>query len=315
MNTYAIEIVSCNNLTIKDITWIGCGVNNDEIGAIVIFRSSVIIQKSDFQYSVGPAIQLIPFFFHNESFVMIDQCNYMNNNYYRGHGAAIALSFDLPGIGKFRINNTTVGTLKINNCNFCYNEGAKSIVYLENTHVAMYYNNTFYNNQGVPIYMSHNCSLHISGDILFKNNRAENGAGIYIRDHSTVIFGENSNVKFINNSVDYNGSVIFMNSYSSITFEQNSIATFNNNKDISGTIYSEDNSNITFTATSRVIFNSNSVMQCGAAIYSFDNSHLTFTGSSNVTFSKNVVSTNERSRDMEFGGIIFSSTNSHIIIV
>ena len=177
----------------------------------------------------------------------------------------------------------------------------------------MYFNNTtFYNNRVVSIYLSNNCFLHISGDILFKNNIAENGAGMYISDDSIVVFGENSNVKFINNSVYHNGSAIFMNSHSSVIFEQNSTATFNNNKGISGTIYSEDNSNITFKATSHVMFNSNSVTQYGAAIYSFDNSHVTFTGSSNVTFSNNIVSTNERSKDIEFGGIIFSSTYSHI---
>ena len=299
MNTDAIEILDCNNLTIQGITWIGCGVVNNfnsfniyTRAAIAIHYSSVIIQKTSFQYSIGPAIEV-----SFTSNLIIDQCNFMNNNNYRGHGAAITVSY-------------LFGTFKISNCNFSYNEGAKSIVYLESSHGAMYYNNTFYNNQGVSI-LSHNCSLSINGDILFKNNRAENGAGIYISDHSTVIFGENSNVKFINNSVDHNGSAIFMNNHSSVTFEQNSIAIFNDNKGISGTIYSEDNSNITFKATSQVIFNSNSAMQYGAAIYSFDNSHVTFTGSSNVTFSNNVVSTNERSRDMEFGGIIFSSTHSH----
>ena len=79
---------------------------------------------------------------------------------------------------------------------------------------------------------------------MFKNNRAHNGAGIYISGHSIVKFGENSNVRFINNSVDYNGSAIFINNNSTITFEQNSVATFKDNKGISGTIYSEDNSNI-----------------------------------------------------------------------
>ena len=306
MNTNAIMIRYCSNLTIQGITWIGCGVNSFSISyinaraAIAIYHSSVIIQKSSFQYSIGPAIEV--YSLYRDIMMMIDQCNFMNNNYYRGHGTAVVVYY-------------LSGTFKISNCNFSYNEGAKSIVYLVvlDIHVAMYYNNnTFYNNQGIATYLSSYCSLHISGDILFKNNRAENGAGIYISDHSTVIFGENSNVKFINNSVDHNGSAIFMNNHSSVTFEQNSIATFNDNKGISGTIYSENNSNITFTATSQVIFNSNSVMQYGAAIYSFDNSHITFTGSSNVTFSNNVVSTNERSRDMEFGGIIFSSTHSHI---
>ena len=120
--------------------------------------------------------------------------------------------------------------------------------------MAMCYNNTFYNNRGVPIYLSCNCSLHISGDNLFKNHRAENGAGIYISDHSAVVFCENSNVKFMNNSVDHNGSAIFINSHSSITFEQNSIATFDDNAGICGAIYSENNSNITFTPASPMIF-------------------------------------------------------------
>ena len=302
MNTHTIIIEDCNNITIQGITWIGCGVVNNfnsfnsyTRAAIRIYYSLVvIIQKSSFQYSIGPAIKV-----HSTVNLIIDQCNFMNNNNYREHGAAITVSY-------------LFGTFKISNCNFSYNEGAKSIVYLEYNHEAMYYNNTFYNNQGVSIYLSHKCFLSISGDILFKSNRAENGAGIYISDHSIVIFGENSNVKFINNSVDHNGSAIFMNSHSNVTFEQNSTTTFNDNKGISGTIYSEDNSNTTFKATSQVIFNSNSAMQYGAAIYSFDNSHVTFTGSSNVTFSNNVVSTNERSRNMEFGGIIFSSTHSHI---
>ena len=306
MNTQAIEIVYCSNLTIQGITWIGCGVHllsitptsNNIRAAITIYRhSKIIIRKTSFQYSNGPAIKAYLWY----TMIMIDKCNFMNNSYYREHGAAITVSF------------YSSGTFKIINCNFSYNE-AKSIVYLEeDSLVAMYYNNTtFYNNQGVSIYLSPHCSLNVTGDILFKNNRVENGAGVYISDHSTIIFGENSNVKFINNSVDHNGSAIFMNSHSSVMFEQNSIATFNDNKGISGIIYSEDNSEIIFAATSSVTFNSNTVMQYGAAIYSFDNSHVTFTGSSNVTFSNNVVSTNERSTDMEFGGIIFSSTHSHI---
>ena len=295
MNTHAIEISLCHNITIQGITLIGCGVysfNDIKLytrAAIAIDYSSVKIQKSSFQYSIGPAIKVDSNY--RDIIMMIDQCNFMNNNYYRGHGAAITVYY-------------LFGTFKISNCNFSYNEGAKSIVYLENSHGAMYYNNTFYNNQGVSIYLSHKCFLSISGDILFKNNRAENGAGIYISDHSTVIFGEKSNVKFINNSVDHNGSGMFMNSNSSVTFEQNSIATFNDNKGISGTIYSEDNSNITFKGTSRVIFNSNLVMQYGAAIYSFYDSHVTFTGSTNVKFMNNSVDHN--------GSAIFINSHSSV---
>ena len=300
------EINACKDLTFQGITWIGCGaqnlISNYDNAVMTVTDSSVFIQKNTFQYSSGPALH----FFYLHSDFTITHCSFMNSNY-RGHGAAIYINFYYPSYSDASI---------INNCDFSYNEGVKSIVYLGNSHDSyngsMYFSNTtFYNNQGVSIYLSPNCFLYISGDILFKNNIAENGAGIYISDNSTVVFGDNSNVKFINNSVDHNGSAIFMNSHSSVAFEQNSIATFNDNKAISGTIYSEDNSNIIFKATSHVMFNSNSVTQYGAAIYSFDNANVTFTGSSNVTFSNNIVSTNERSRDMEFGGIIFSSTYSH----
>ena len=227
------------------------------------------------------------------------------NNIYRDHGADITV--------KLCPSNSSDTQLIISNCDFSYNEGTASIFYLEDHHVSMYYiNTTFYNSQGVPIYLSYSCFLHISGDIIFMNTITENGAGIYISNHSTVTFGENSNVKFINNSADYKGGAIFMNIHSSVTFEKESIVSFNDNKGISGTIYSEDNSNITFKANSQVIFDSNSATQHGTAICSIDNSHVTFTGSSNVTFSNNVLFTNEKSGDLKFGGIIFSSTYSHI---
>ena len=305
-----IIIDDCNDLTFQGITWIGCGapnlIYNDADAVMSVIDSSVFIQQNTFQYSFKPALS---FFFFQSNFT-ITNCSFMNSNY-RGHGAAIYLDYYGEPIYYPSYSNAS-----IINCDFSYNEDVKSIVYLrspdDSYSRSVYLNNIkFYNNQGVSIYLTSYWFLHISGDILFKNNTAENGAGIYISDHSTVVFGENSNVQFINNSVDHNGSAIFMNSHSSVTFEQNSIATFNDNKGISGTIYSEDNSNITFKATSQVIFNSNSVIQYGAAIYSSDNSHVTFTGSSNVTFSNNTVSTNERSRDKEFGGIIFSSTYSH----
>ena len=292
-----IQMLNCNNVTFQGITWIGCGEQHPTFKYPQIFvfnSSSVFIQKNTFQYSLGPALYSLL------SNFTINYCTFMNS-IYKGNGSAITMSY----------HDTAI----ISNCDFSYNEGVESIIYFDNpvNNVYMHFNNTtFYNNQGVSIYLSFNCSLHIGGDILFKNNSAEKGAGIYITDYSTVIFHEYSDVKFINNSVDNNGSAIFISNHSSVTFEQNSIATFNNNKGISGTIYSEDNSDITFKATSQVIFNNNSVTQYGAAIYSSDNSDVTFTGSSNVTFSNNIVSINKRSRDMEFGGIIFSSTYSHI---
>ena len=297
-NSGALDLASCQDVTIRGITWIGCGGYNVlPMPVIWNYHSSLLIQKCTFQFSKGPVL-----YFLNPLRFIIDHCNFINSQYYRGHGAAIFLT-----------KLSLLGAHVISNCDFSNNEGVKSIVYLEDTDYVLFYykNTTFYNNQGVSIYLSPYCFLHISGDILFNKNTAENGAGIYISDHSAVIFGENSDVKFINSSVDHNGSAIFVNSHSNVTFEQNSVVIFDENKGISGTIYSEGNSNIIFRATSQVIFNNNSATQYGAAIYSFDNSHVTFTGSSKVTFSNNVVSNYEGSRDMKFGGVIFSSSCSH----
>ena len=57
---------------------------------------------------------------------------------------------------------------------------------------------------------------------MFENNVAEDGAGIYISDHSTVMFGENSNTKFINNTVYHNGAAIFLHTNCSAIFDNNS---------------------------------------------------------------------------------------------
>ena len=99
------------------------------------------------------------------------------------------------------------------NCTFSYNGIAESITYFDivSSLLNIYFNTTnFYNNQGVSVYLSRYTSLHVSGDILFENNVAENGAEIYISDHSTVTFDESSNAKIVNNSVYHNCAAIFV---------------------------------------------------------------------------------------------------------
>jgi len=96
-------------------------------------------------------------------------------------------------------------------------------------------------------------NLHINGQVIFENNTAENDAGIHISDYSTVIFGKNSNVKFINNS----GAAIFLNDHSIVLFDLNSNVTFNSNK------------------ASQVIFKSNTA-ENGAGIYISDYSTVVF---------------------------------------
>ena len=267
-------ILHSSNVDIEGITWIGCGGYDGYLTPVILIQPhrreiGLHICKCSFQHSVAPAISS-----HVTGYYLwrihAKNCNFMNNNKYRGHGAVIQLS-----------QLFFISWLIINNCNFSNNGAAKSVIYIQRVHNSFLYHSNFYNNQGVPIYLSNYADLHISGNVLFENNVAEDGAGIHISDDSSFIFHENSVVKF------------------------------NNNKATNGTIYSKVSSNITFTANSEVTFYSNSAAQYGSAIYSFHNSHVTFTGNSKVTFSNNNVSLSDTNH--QFGGTIYSEIYSDVI--
>ena len=315
----------CRNIRVEGISWIGCGSydisNNIDNSALLLICDGILIQNCNFQYSVGSALAI----YHSRENVNISYCNFMNNNNYVHHGSAIQCSFDneidfdsylFHGLLK---NTQSTFTLHISNCDFSHNGYAKSILsfdyhyknYNSITHIYLS-NSSFQNNQGIPVYLPHdNFILHINGEVLFENNVAESGAGLYINEeNSYVIFHRNSIVKFINNSVDHNGATIFLNSHSSVTFEQNSHVTFNDNKATNGTIYSKASSNVTFKATCLVKFNGNSASQYGSAIHSFDNSQVVFKGKSSVTFSNNFVSSNVI--DLWLGGTVFSENNGYV---
>ena len=307
VNGGGIDLYKSKNVTIEGITWIKCGSNNTPVISVyynayiislVASSGMIIIQNCTFQQSLGQAILLSVV---NENVnIMINHCNFTNNH----HGAVAIQSKDII-------------TIYINNCNFIYNSESIHVsinVYLHPSKSILYLKDTkFYNNQGVSVYVlsAPGYVLHISGDVLFENNVAENGAGIYIKDlYTGVIFGKNSNAKFINNSVDHNGATIYLMRNSYVIFEQNSIVTFTDNKATNGTVYCEAGSYVIFEGTSEVTFNGNSATQYGAAIYSSDYSHVKFAGNSKITFSNNVVFPNDIS--LQYGGIIFSKHSSDI---
>ena len=312
VNGGGLKLWQCSDVIIEGITWIGCGKydNTNDVPVIELVLGSIMIriQKCTFQYSLGKAISLDHVL--TNAAVIIDNCKFMNNEHYRGHGTAIFFSHV----------NTNVN-IQIANCIFHFNGEAESIVYVDHDHVfsdayhSIYLNtSSFFYNQGVSVYLPrYFVTLHIIGEVLFENNVAESGAGIYINNNSTIAFNENSNVKFINNSVDHNGTAILINHFSNVIFEQNSKITFQDNKATKGTIYCKDNSNVTFKTTCEVTFSSNLAIQYGAAIYSSDNCHVTFTENSKVTFSNNVVlSTNTYGLVLQHGGTIYSENNSSI---
>ena len=259
-----------SKLTIGGINWIGCGGYSAPVILMEFYSASgsdIKIQKCTFQHSIAPAIGSLLDRSVQDMNILIDNFIFINNNLYRGHGTAIYYSISFNS------------TITVNNCNFSYNDGA-SLIYIINENNIYINNCTFYNNQGASIYLTNHVKLHIYGKVSFENNVADNGAGIYISDHSTITFGENSTVKF------------------------------NNNKAINGTIYAKVSSNVTVKANCEVTFNNNSATQYGAAIYSSDNSHVTSAENSKVTFSNNDISLSESDAVYQFGGTVFIETYS-----
>ena len=253
-NSGALNITFCHNWIIQGIIWDGCGTEH-EPGLKLRESSNITIQNCSFQHSIGQAVVLT-------GDVKINHCKFVNNTHYRGHGAAVHYSSTN--------SKAFQHVLVIYGCNFTYNKLAESLVYIESSIFA--HKNTinfchtkFDHNQGACVFVV-NQNVNLKGKVSFHNNMAKNGAGIYISDHSTVLFGENSNVAFIENSANSIGGAVFLRNHSSIVIDQNSKVIFIKNKAINGTIYSESSSNVTFKATCQVIFNNNTAMQSGSAI-------------------------------------------------
>ena len=289
VNGGGLQVEFCNNLTIQDITWIGCKT------ALRIYNSKdVMIRRCSFLYSKRQAIEMS----EPSKNVSVDYCKFMHNNHYRGHGSAIHYSTNNP---------STEVTININNSEFSFNIGSKSIIYIKQSleHILNHYisNSTFQNNQAISIYLSGPQNINFTGDLLLKNNKAEIGTGLCVSNHSTATFGENSIVKFINNMADHYGAAIFLDNHSSIVFDKNSIAKFNDNNATNGTVYSKDSSVVLFKGTCRVTFNSNKARLYGAAILSSENSQITFTGNSSVNFTNNIIP--NHNQNSMLGGTIF----------
>ena len=309
VNDSGLQIFYSYNLTIKGITWIGCGATEamyttfeKNIPVLFITKShNVIIQKCSFLHSVGQVIRLSEV----SGYVNITNCTFVNNNHYKDHGTAIEL---LTGL-----NLELLTMFIVNSCDFRSNKGADSIIYIMRHTFCITYliNSNFYNNGGTSIYLARYCILYIIGDVLFERNVAKSGAGIYITDYSIVMFRKNSNITFINNTVHHNGAAIFLNNNSSAIFNNNSVVTFYHNKASKGIVYSNCNSTVMFKATCKVTFNRNSATQYGAAIYSFDKSQVVFAGNATVTFNSNTILFNDA--HLHHGGTLLSKNNGYIV--
>ena len=217
-NSGGLHFISCSNCTIEGITWKRCGARNisGDGNAYPVLQltnsSNITIQNCSFQHSMSQAVVLPGI----SGDVNINYCSFLYNKQYEGHGTAIHLSSN---------NKLIVSPFNIivNNCNFFYNEGAKSIVYFGqpstiHCDILNLSDSIFFHNKGVPIYLS-NQDLLIHGDVKFQNNIAENGGGIFASDHSNVIFHKSGIVEFTNNTAYSNGGAVFLTNQSSVLFK------------------------------------------------------------------------------------------------
>ena len=274
----ALHLIYCHNSIIQGIVWDGCGTTIKP--AIKLSNSSKItIKDSTFQHSKGQVLVLSEV----SDNVTVTHCNFVYNNQYGGHGVAIHYS----------LSNAISSLFTISNCNFSYNRCNRSIVYIENRifnldhgHDIIIHNSLFSYNQGTSFFII-NQQIQLDGKIIFHNNVAEIGTGIDIRNHSTVKFGENSNVEVMQNSAGKMGGAVLSINHSSVIFEQNSIAIFSSNN--CSAIYAGTNSNITFTANCQVRFTNNSAAS-GGSFMCTDNSKIAIKGNSSITFHGNKAS-------------------------
>jgi len=254
-NVGGMYFTICRNFIIQGITWDGCGNenidDNTEPGLKLNYSSNITIQNCSFQHSIREAVVLLEVLD-----VSIRKCKFVNNCHYSGHGVAIHYSSS-------NTTNHSQLVFTINNCNFTQNKCAKGVIYIGQSEkrkpehnknmTIFFYNSIFYDNQGVSVYAV-NQWFSLNGKVLFQNNKANKGAGIYISDHSTVIFGENSDIASINNTADYGGAIFSY--YGDVTFKEHSIATFSNNiaHGYGGAIHSSSHSNVSFIEYSIATF-------------------------------------------------------------
>ena len=113
--------------------------------------------------------------------VTINHCEFVNNHLYN---TAI---YYLSNKGN---HSDDIHELLINNCNFTYNLGGTSIMYVGTSQVTFSLRNSvFYKNQGNPMYIS------ISDTVIFEENLAEDAYG------GEILADKNSSISFHTNSI------------------------------------------------------------------------------------------------------------------
>ena len=107
--------------------------------------------------------------------------------------------------------------IKMQYTNFDQNKRDNSVVHIATKQIGSTRNrikllvntSTFTNNIGSPMYLS-TCDVKLSGNLLFKNNTAENGGALYLNQGTTVTIDDKATVQFIGNTAILNGGAIYV---------------------------------------------------------------------------------------------------------
>ena len=281
-NAGGIYFEQCHNCTITGITLENCGTTNDSKPAIKLYNSSdVMIENCTFKHSTTQALAISEV----SGNTSINGCKFVFNNNFEGHGVAI---FYLS-----KIQYHSKQKLTISNCIFTHNAMiGKSVVYINSPQYKLsreqilFTNIIFVNNRAIPLYIS-NQTVFASGKILFEGNTANESGGIFITNHSNVIFHK-SDAKFNKNKALGNGGAFHIEDNSDVSFSGDSTFTINdNNATYGGALYIVNNSNFTCEGNSTVTINSNKASVYGGALSVYDNSGVTFEGKSTIIIKNN----------------------------
>ena len=295
--TGELRFMSCRILKIKDLTWEQPSRINSRLNSSLTFSHvyDIMVSNCSFQNLIGQVISLSSV----SGYVNITHCNFKHNkDGMSEQNINDALIYYKPD----DTDNTTMFTIE--NSSFNDNEYS-SLIFLEpsskkSDHVVVS-DSLFTDNQGHCIYGNYQ-NLYIKKTVLFTNNKAQSGAGIYITNNSNITFCDNSNVTFHHNQAENNrGGAIFVDN-SDIVIQNGSRLQFSNNEaDQGGAVYSTNTSIIILEETSTMELSENTAAQNGGAIYLETNCKILINGSSFF-----------RSNRAIEGGAIYSKDNSVI---
>ena len=250
-----LQFDSCTNITIEGITWSGCGgiAGNRDYPVLGFYNSSnITIRNCYFLHSKGQVVRLSEM----TGDVRISHSIFSHNGYAGTQGGAVI------HIGK-QENPQII--FKIRNCNFTYNTGTTSVVYISQSSkqqslgLVSFYDLVFSSNKGIAVHLNRQ-NLYMHGKFSFSQNVADNGAGMFISNSSNVYFNKSSTVEFRENMATNTGGAIFLNKNSTILFGQKSKFISNRANNDGGAIAVNDNSLITNGNSNSIISNSNELL-------------------------------------------------------